>query len=93
MTNDVMLLTRRRDEHLLSEIFLIATSVKNIKKELELRLPHKQPPSDLFNVEMLWKQVEADEWQDKEFESSVSPLIFHGPTPRPERVRPDNLQY
>ena len=68
----------RNDEHLLSEVFLIATSVKNIKKELHLRLPFKEETTELFDIEMLWKQVEVDDWEKKEFAYSVSRLLLFG---------------
>ena len=62
----------RSDEHLLSEVFLLATSVKNVKKELSLRLPYKQENTELFDIELLWKRVEGDDWATKEFTFSVS---------------------
>ena len=64
----------RSDEHLVSEVFLLATNVKMLKKNLGLRLPFYPENLELFDLQLLWKPPDGEEWMTKDFAKSVSQL-------------------
>ena len=56
----------------MSEIFLLATSLKSLKRNLHLKLPFYPENFDLFDMQLLWRPPDSDEWMNKEFTKSVS---------------------
>ncbi|ELT97503.1 hypothetical protein CAPTEDRAFT_221462 [Capitella teleta] len=54
------------DEHLLSEIFLIRTSMRCMKKPIFVSLPFYQENTDLYDSSLLWRKIETDDWNTKQ---------------------------
>lgn len=62
----------RINEHLLSEIFLVACSVKTLKRPITLSLPYYKENTDLYDFSLLWRKVDSEEWDQKECSFGVS---------------------
>ena len=50
----------------------LGSNVKSLRKPLQLRLPVFSENQDLFDVTVLIKKTDSDEWENKEFIMLVS---------------------
>lgn len=58
-------------EKLLSEILLFSTSSKTLKKPVSIKFPHYKDNFELFDIALLVKRVEDENWTRAEFRRCV----------------------
>ena len=68
----------RSDEHILSEIYLLAMNCRTLKKGqiISLRLPYYQENTELFSLQLLSKPADQEDWSVKECVFNVRTFSF-----------------